>query len=341
MDEHTLDDDDAGEEGGGEWMATFADLSTLLLTFFVLLLSFSNMDIVEFREMLGSVKDAFGVQKQIQGPVEAISSSPVELSMDQNDGAGVAQTQLESEEGRDLFASIKKYIHEHGMEDDVELEDTPRGVIVRVKEHVLYQTGSAELRSDRAKELLSMIGQMQAKLADNMQIEGHTDNIPIKTRKYPSNWELSSARAISALRYLESHEEVSPASLGVVGYADSRPLASNDTPEGRERNRRVEFVFTRSPAQEAAAEGKGEGGAEGGGADPAGAPDPGGAADPPTPGTDAPKDSPTAADAAAAALAKDLAEAAAKADGSATEDGLPLTPAYPTFAVPMSGMAGD
>ena len=103
------DDDDCEceEEGGGEWMATFADLSTLLLTFFVLLLSFSNMDVVQFREMLGSVRDAFGVQKKIQGSVEAISSSPVEISVEQNDGAGDAPPHTKTV---DLNGAMKEQI---------------------------------------------------------------------------------------------------------------------------------------------------------------------------------------------------------------------------------------
>lgn len=237
-------------EEGGEWMATFADLSTLMLTFFVLLLSFSNMDVVAFREMLGSVREAFGVQKQINGSIEAIASSPVELSLDQNDGAGMAAPHSEEiEANEEMLDQITKYVANADMQDDVEIELTPRGVVVRIKEGALYQSGSAEL-DDKSKLLLDNIAEMQKRYSDAMQIEGHTDNIPIKSRKYPSNWELSTARAIAALQYLKNEQGVGADEMGVAGYADSKPLGGNDTPEGRNRNRRVEFVFSRGPGSE-------------------------------------------------------------------------------------------
>jgi len=246
------DDDDCEceEEGGGEWMATFADLSTLLLTFFVLLLSFSNMDVVQFREMLGSVRDAFGVQKQIQGSVEAISSTPVELSVDQNDGAGQAPPHTKDiDVNGAMKEQMEEYVENNEMQDDVEVELTPKGVVVRVKDGALYQSGSADL-DDKSKELLDKIADMQAKFADSMQIEGHTDNTPIKSRQYPSNWELSTARAIAALQYLKDEKGISADKMGVAGYADSKPIDTNDTEEGRNRNRRVEFVFQRAAGTE-------------------------------------------------------------------------------------------
>jgi chemotaxis protein MotB len=232
------------EEGGGEWMATFADLSTLLLTFFVLLLSFSNMDVKQFREMLGSVQDAFGVQKQIAGSVEAISSSPVELSMNQNDGAGFASKPGEySEEQNEMMEQISQYVENQNLQDDVEVKQTPRGVVVRVKEGALYGSGSSDL-DENSKKILDKISKIHGKFAQSVQIEGHTDNIPIKSKKFPSNWELSTARAIAAMNYMSNEGGVDAGKIGVAGYADSKPIDTNDTPEGRARNRRIEFVFT-------------------------------------------------------------------------------------------------
>lgn len=226
-------------------MATFADLSMLLLTFFVLLLSFSNMDVKQFREMLGSVQDAFGVQKQIAGSVEAISSSPVELSMDQNDGAGFSSKPGEADEdsNAEMMEQISQYVKNQDLQDDVEVQNTPRGVIVRVKEGALYQSGSADL-DEKSKKILDKISGIHGKFAESVQIEGHTDNIPMHSKKYPSNWELSTARAIAAMKYMSDEGGVDAGKIGVAGYADSKPIDTNDTPEGRARNRRIEFVFT-------------------------------------------------------------------------------------------------
>ena len=240
-----MDDECECEEGGGgEWMATFADLSTLLLTFFVLLLSFSNMDVKQFREMLGSVQDAFGVQKQIAGSVEAISSSPVELSMNQNDGAGFASKPGEYDEtDAEMMQQISQYVENQDLQDDVEVHQTPRGIVVRVKEGALYESGSSDL-DEKSKKILDKISGIHGKFADSVQIEGHTDNIPMKSKKFPSNWELSTARAIAAMNYISAEGGVDVGKIGVAGYADSKPIETNDTPEGRAKNRRIEFVFT-------------------------------------------------------------------------------------------------
>ncbi len=226
-------------------MATFADLSMLLLTFFVLLLSFSNMDVKQFREMLGSVQDAFGVQKQIAGSVEAIASSPVELSMDQNDGAGFASKPGEqaTDPNAEMMAKISQYVENQDLEDDVEIFSSPKGVVVRVKDGALYGSGSAEL-DENAKKVLDKISGIHGKFADSIQIEGHTDNSPMRSKKYPSNWELSTARAIAAMHYMSEEGGIDAGKIGVAGYADSKPLVPNDTAEGRNKNRRVEFVFS-------------------------------------------------------------------------------------------------
>lgn len=222
-------------------MATFADLSMLLLTFFVLLLSFSNMDVKQFREMLGSVQDAFGVQKRIAGSVEAISSSPVELSMDQNDGAGFASRpgSYDQEADDEMMDKIAQYVENQDLQDDVEVHNTPRGIVVRVKEGALYESGSAEL-DERSKKVLDKIAGIHGKFADSVQIEGHTDNIPIKSKKFPSNWELSTARAVTVVKFLQE-TGVKPAYLSASGYAEYQPAASNNTAEGKSQNRRIEI----------------------------------------------------------------------------------------------------
>ncbi len=237
-----LEDDDEGGGGDAAWMATFADLATLLLTFFVLLLSFANMDVTKFRMALGSVKDALGVVSASPGDFMALSTSPIELS------DTFSSQQMQVLEEMQLLEQVKSVIDSKGLDDRVEAELSGRGVIVRVKGHALFGSGAAEVE-ELGAQTLDAIGEIAEKMPYAMMIEGHTDDTPIHTLRYPSNWELSTARATAAMRYLVGNGSVKPDRVGVAGYADMRPLVANDTADGRAKNRRVEFVFVRPSPQ--------------------------------------------------------------------------------------------
>ncbi len=225
------------EEGGGapEWMVTFSDMTTLLLTFFVLLLSFSNQDIQKFREMLGSIKDAFGVQKVEFGEYAAKSIQPFELGEKKRYPVALSDTALAE--------AIREAASESGIsQDQIEVKLTDEGVRVRLKGKIFFAVGSAKLKENVYKFLDSII-EIMRRTDYELAVEGHTDNIPIRTREFPSNWELSAARAAVVVRYLVEKGGIDPKRLKAVGYADSRPLVPNDTPEHRAMNRRVEFLF--------------------------------------------------------------------------------------------------
>lgn len=234
-----LDDDDGGggEEGAPAWMATFSDLATLLLTFFVLLLSFAEMDVQEFRSLLGSIRDAFGVTTALPGPLHAASTEAIEL----DDETAAEPSVLESS----LLGEIRRFVAEHDMEDDVEILMTEEGVLVRLKDALLFATGSARLKEEAAP-ILSRIGDLAKAFPGGLSIEGHTDDMPISNREFPSNWELSTARATAALHYIQHDGTLQLKRVQVVGYADTVPIEPNATEEARARNRRVEFVFRRS-----------------------------------------------------------------------------------------------
>ena len=227
------------DEGAPAWMATFSDLATLLLTFFVLLLSFAEMDITEFKTMLGSIREAFGVYSYDPGPHHAASTSPIEI-MD-NPSYPMAL----SDEERNLLRAIRRYIRDNHLEDQVEVMAGESGVIVRMKDNVLFDTGSAVVKPE-GLPILIQIGQLASAFPEGLSIEGHTDDRPINTSRFPSNWELSTARATESLRTLRQNVELDVARLQVVGYADTVPLVPNDTDEHRSTNRRVEFVFRRT-----------------------------------------------------------------------------------------------
>lgn len=231
-------DEGGGDEGSPAWMATFADLCTLLLTFFVLLLSFAEMDVTEFKQMLGSVRDAFGVQFETVGSYQAQASSPVSL-----DGRAPAEDG-ESDE-TDVEADIAEMIQAMGLEDEVDVEADTGGITVRIRERVLFGSGSADLDRGTAGTVLASVVQLGSQVASEIAIHGHTDDRPIGNMRYPSNWELSAARASSVVRFLVATGQTADLPISIAGYADTRPIVPNDSDEHRAQNRRVEFRFVR------------------------------------------------------------------------------------------------
>ncbi len=231
-------------EGAPAWMATFSDLCTLLLTFFVLLLSFADMNVREFKAMLGSVRDAFGVQFETQGSYEALSSSPVSL-----DGRQPQQNESEAED------EMQARIEALGLEDEIEVEADEGGLTVRIRERVLFGSGSADLSVEEAGPILRTVVELGMSMSTELAVHGHTDDRPIQNVRYPSNWELSAARASSVVRYLVGERLIPEAmKVSIAGYADTRPVVPNDSDEHRARNRRVEFRFVgalRDPDAEA------------------------------------------------------------------------------------------
>ncbi|MBU1701849.1 MAG: OmpA family protein, partial [Candidatus Eisenbacteria bacterium] len=223
------------EEGAPEWMVTFGDMMSLLMVFFILIVSFSTMDVIKYRALVGSLKTAFGAKEASfmagkTGSPNFINVAPTRKNSD-------AEERAETEE------KAKSDVKSMGMEDDVEVRQTEQGVALRVKGNILFDVGNASLRTE-ANELLGKIAVILKKHPNTVLVEGHTDNVPISTALFKSNWELSAARAASVVRYLIEREGMAPTHLGVMGLSDTRPVASNYTPEGRSRNRRVDFVLS-------------------------------------------------------------------------------------------------
>ena len=229
-------------------MSTFADLSTLLMTFFVLLLSMANIDVQEFREMLGAVQQAFGVQFDVKGEFQPVM--PKELARQDQMGkvaspsARISQARTASE-ARKMSQEVKNFVNEQGLGSMVNVNAGSNGVRLRVKGQLMFGAGGVVVR-EQAKKLLKGIAKVMKKFDFYLTVEGHTDDQPISTAQFPSNWELSAARASAVLRYLVSLG-VSDQRLTAVGFASNYPIAANSTEAGRIKNRRVEFIFTKQP----------------------------------------------------------------------------------------------
>jgi len=224
------------EKGSGApaWMATFADMMSLLLTFFVLLLSFAEMDIVKFKDAMGSINEALGFMRTGTTLFHHASRlAPFDRP--------ITTMQPQSSQ-KSIMKELEEFIIKSSLNDTMEVAESERGVILNARGKVIFKPGTADLTYE-SMPVLEKISELMKKYPVRVSIEGHTDNIPITSSTYSSNWEFSTARAYAVLKHLHERGKISVKRTHIAGYGDLQPLISNDTPEGRAKNRRVEFVF--------------------------------------------------------------------------------------------------
>lgn len=213
------------------WLTTFGDLMALLLTFFVLLLSFSTTSQHDFQKAIGALQGALGV---LDG--EPIMTSPINLHVPIVKGdITEARPTL-----KDAKAEIEEEVEASGQAENIEVVQGPDGLIIRIKEGALFQIGAADIQ-DAFKSTLSRIGSVLNQMDNEVVIEGHTDNVPIKTDEFASNHYLSTGRALTVMDYFVQDVGIEQERFSVAAYGENKPLAENDTPEGRSLNRRVEI----------------------------------------------------------------------------------------------------
>jgi chemotaxis protein MotB len=230
-----MDDDNetANDEGSPAWLTSFSDMMMLFLCFFVLLLSFARTDTQTFHSALGSVRQALGgkadLPAQPQPSPSAAERAATPLSPER-------QSAVEH-----VVAELEQFLAARGLRAQVEVAPSERGIILRTRDQILFASADARLKSD-GLPVLAAVAELARHFHGQLAVEGHTDDLPIQNTLFPSNWELSGARAAIVLRYLLSAGMTSEL-VHVAGYADRRPIAGNDSEEGRAKNRRVEFVF--------------------------------------------------------------------------------------------------
>jgi chemotaxis protein MotB len=245
---------DMEEQGGFEeptapaWMATFGDLMSLLLTFFVLLMSFASMDVRKFAAIAGSMRDAFGVQTIHAGLVESLSDSVVRLS-DVEATPMIRVLDLPKsvqEREQSLLERLRRAIEARELQRVVQAEKSPRGVVLRMGGQLLFSAGSADLRPE-AVVFLGEIARLINSVPGPISVEGHTDSTQATgASELETNWALSAQRAVIVVRHLAEAEGIRTDRLRATAFGDTRPLVPNADAEGRAMNRRVEFVFLRS-----------------------------------------------------------------------------------------------
>lgn len=247
------------EGGGANWMDTYGDMVTLLLTFFVLLYSFSTVDAAKWERLVAALGGKSDVMLSDSGLVEQqndMLNYPGVESREQDAEEGedtenmsMAELQQELQEKLDqvekLYRQIKEYVAESEFTEDIMVTRTDDEIRIKFTNNVLFDSGRANIRSEAINilsEITDAINTYDAAV-QVVRIEGHTDNVPISTSRFPSNWELSTERAVSVLKYMLNEKHVRPEILSAVGYGEYRPFADNSTEEGRRMNRRVDFVI--------------------------------------------------------------------------------------------------
>ena len=258
------------EDGLPPWLATFADLMSLLMCFFVLLLSFAEMDVLKFKQVAGAMKLAFGVQRDVKAteipkgtsviaqqysPGKPVEISPMEImrekttddtkqNLDFTDStsknaaaeAAAQARQAAQEEAEELKKELADAIGD-GL---LEVEAFNDRVLIRIRERGSFGSGKAELKKEFLP-ILKLIGSVLNQRDGLFIISGHTDDIPIETKKFRSNWDLSAARAASVVHYLIREGDVDPERMEIRAMSDNEPIVPNDSWENRAQNRRVEI----------------------------------------------------------------------------------------------------
>ena len=233
------------EEAGEAWLLPYSDLMTLLLALFIALFAMSQTDASKMQALAQAFTAAFNMGGPSFFSGMGPSTSMTSATTQGQDNANSAYMQ-ENENLREAQEKLEQYIKEHDLQDQVSTELSEEGLMIRLKEKALFASGSAALQG-QANQIVPVIAALLSSLPERVTISGHTDNVPISTAQFPSNWELSSARAVSLMRGLMGVQpSLNPARFSALGYSEYRPIASNDTEEGRAQNRRVEVFIARS-----------------------------------------------------------------------------------------------
>ena len=228
-----------GEASGERWLLTYADLITLLMAFFVMMYSMSQVNQLKFDKAAASMRRQFHSTKVTSG-----GGGPLPMAQNMPSMTQEGDSDVESME-----EDLQSYIDAKGLQDLVRVSEDPRGLVISlVSDNLMFAAGQAELQTN-SLALLDRIAGILKRVPNSVLVEGHTCNLPISNVRFPSNWELSAARACSVVRYLSDREGVGAKRLSAVGYGESRPVASNGTEEGRARNRRVDLVILAPPHQ--------------------------------------------------------------------------------------------
>ncbi len=264
------------------WVMTFADLMSLLMCFFVLLLAFSEMDVLKFKQLAGSMKVAFGVQRDIKTKEIPKGTSIIarEFSPGKPDPTAIAEVRQHTSEDKERFlqteqdgeesldpktdpkvvlkkiqekleadaSDLRETFREEVEQGLIDIETEEQRIIIRIQEQGSFPSGSAVIKGGFTP-VMAKLATVLSSMKGQVVVAGHTDNVPIATARFRSNWELSAARAVSVLHHLRRSTDIHEERFLIEGHADSNPLVPNTNKESRARNRRVEIIIAQTPEE--------------------------------------------------------------------------------------------
>ena len=218
-----------GTDAGGGWEIVYSGFVLILLCFFIMLCSFSTMETSKVTRFVKSF---------------SIAVSIFSGGLNFNDGEVVLPVSSDIVSAEDplanIFDELSEIMKHYGVNEDVSVVSMGSGLVIRLSDAILFDPGATDV-NQAAIPVLQNIGKIISKTPYDIRIEGHSDNLPINTIEYPSNWELSTSRAIKVLRYFIEYNHISPSRLSAEGFAEYKPVVPNDSPENRGKNRRVEI----------------------------------------------------------------------------------------------------
>ncbi|TMW71748.1 flagellar motor protein MotS [Alteribacter natronophilus] len=241
------------DKGAPKWMVTFSDLMTLILVFFILLFSMSIVDTQKFQALAESFQersmfDGFPSLIPLEHPAEDREVNTDFREIERNpleDVFAAPDTEEEEdiEELDQLLIEVREYLEENNLTEYISATRDESGVVLVLQEQMLFDSAEAEILS-AGEPFLQKVGMMLEDIPNIVKVEGHTDSRPIRTDRFPSNWELSGARASSVIRFLIDESGLTPERFIAVGHGDTQPVAPNTTEENLRQNRRVVIVIS-------------------------------------------------------------------------------------------------
>lgn len=228
------------------WIITFADMVTLLMVFFILLFAIGNVEQEKWRDIKESLREALGADsieelgtRQGLDVVKQVQTLVDEKTVHAVDEVGA----MVNREMEDIISEVEEFVFKNKLSGEVRVSSDPRGAVITISDVVLFPPGSAEM-TPQGRKTLRQVFDVLKQFQYNVKIEGHTDNTPIHTLRYPSNWELSAFRA-SEVAHMMIDDGFPPERLSVEGFAEFRPKVPNTSAENRAINRRIEVVYQR------------------------------------------------------------------------------------------------